>query len=862
MKKTEKKPSLLSEEHDGVADVEKKLAPSNQPKEHKRRSVKKKEGQEETVVEVAKTKKARVRKSSSEETKEPSRASTAKPTSKRATASPKKTAKKVEKTKKTEKLEKSKGTEKTKEHTVSARETALVDILDKIAKVPVSQEERERQAKREEAARRAPTPAEKAYSGTLPHSDRGWMILKGARKNNLQSIDVPFPLGAFTVVTGVSGSGKSSLVEDALYDSLQKLQNSSRVSSSVCDGVVGWDSIKKITKVDQSPIGQTPTSNPATYTGVFEWIRELFAQTQEARALGFHARRFSFNVPGGRCEKCQGAGQIKIEMQFLADVWVTCDECNGKRYNSQTLSVRYRGKTIADVLETTCGDALEFFSDVPRIKRYIQTLCDVGLDYLPLGQSSTTLSGGEAQRVKLATELSRLEFGNALYVLDEPTTGLHFSDVRKLLDVLQKLVDLGNTVVVVEHNLDVIKCADWIVDVGPDAGKDGGRIVYAGVPEGLLEYVAKRDSSEELRRSTPRSYTGEALFDAFKRGVFYERKPLDVDAYVTEIMTEEQAAEEMESTLGDSSEPIWEIDGRRWHLELRTPRVGVACRWDPEILSSLADKIDENMENVEMNWDDRVTAEARDVRTGAWFMRAVTNDEWLLKLRFRAARNAFDKDKLPKELALRPLSEVNEVPLYGIKPRVRVDVIGGWQEIELKVFSFQEIDTPAFWNFFETAMKSFSENVDEERRDEVDLTPWITQGRDWHLSPSGAFGGAIGSNWSLDVLRDILDLFEDVNGADKVFWKKKIVVDFLTPTNVPWARVYTKNAAFIRIQLDVPKGGDYSELIAATGLNSSVDEASPEVESINLIYGGETALNREALKALAKTARDASRILV
>ncbi len=312
---------------------------------------------------------------------------------------------------------------------------------------------------------------------------RGALVVRNAREHNLKGIDVAIPLGVFCCVTGVSGSGKSTLVNETLHHSVANRLHQAKLRPGAHDGVDGLSQIDKIINIDQSPIGRTPRSNPATYTGVFDHIRQLFTQTQEARARGYKPGRFSFNVKGGRCEVCRGDGQIKIEMHFLPDVYVPCEQCHGKRYNRETLEVRFKGKSIADVLEMPVEEAVPFFENVPKIARRLRTLHDVGLDYIRLGQPATTLSGGEAQRVKLATELSKVATGDTLYILDEPTTGLHFADVQRLLDVLGRLVDAGNTVVVIEHNLDVIKTADRLVDLGPDGGEGGGELIASGTPE-------------------------------------------------------------------------------------------------------------------------------------------------------------------------------------------------------------------------------------------------------------------------------------------------------------------------------------------------------------------------------------------
>ncbi|MFF4417926.1 excinuclease ABC subunit UvrA [Streptosporangium sp. NPDC001559] len=309
------------------------------------------------------------------------------------------------------------------------------------------------------------------------------ITVKGAREHNLKGVDVEFPLGVFTAVTGVSGSGKSTLVNDILYNSLAKELNGARTVPGRHARINGMDLVDKVVHVDQSPIGRTPRSNPATYTGVFDKVRDLFAQTTEAKVRGYAKGRFSFNVKGGRCEACSGDGTIKIEMNFLPDVYVPCEVCHGARYNRETLEVHYKGKTISEVLDMPIEEALEFFDAIPAIKRYLKTLNDVGLGYVRLGQPATTLSGGEAQRVKLASELQRRSTGRTIYVLDEPTTGLHFEDIRRLLGVLGKLVDGGNTVIVIEHNLDVIKTADWIIDMGPEGGSKGGTVLATGTPE-------------------------------------------------------------------------------------------------------------------------------------------------------------------------------------------------------------------------------------------------------------------------------------------------------------------------------------------------------------------------------------------
>jgi excinuclease ABC subunit A len=328
------------------------------------------------------------------------------------------------------------------------------------------------------------------------------LVVEGAREHNLRNIDVAFPLGVFTAVTGVSGSGKSTLVNDILYTTLANRINGAKLPPGRHKRVVGIDQVDKVVGVDQSPIGRTPRSNPATYTGVFDHIRKLFSETTEAKVRGYQQGRFSFNVKGGRCENCAGDGTIKIEMNFLPDVYVPCEVCKGARYNRETLEVHYKGKTISEVLDMPIEEAAEFFKPISRIARHLDTLVDVGLGYVRLGQPAPTLSGGEAQRVKLASELQKRSTGRTIYVLDEPTTGLHFEDVSKLLGVLQSLVDKGNSVLVIEHNLDVIKTADWVIDMGPEGGSGGGTVVAQGSPEEVAQ--------------VPASHTGKYLANILK----------------------------------------------------------------------------------------------------------------------------------------------------------------------------------------------------------------------------------------------------------------------------------------------------------------------------------------------------------
>lgn len=728
-------------------------------------------------------------------------------------------------------------------------------IESKIRLTNISDEEKERRRKYQENISIGQTFTKPTgYSGELPVWLPGWIVVQGAREHNLKSIDVPFPISAFTVVTGVSGSGKSSLVEDVLHRYLTRTLNHSQASYGACDGVVGLEAIDKVVKVDQAPIGQTPTSNAATFTGVFDLIRQLYSQLPEAKLRGYSPRRFSFNVPGGRCEKCEGSGILKVEMHFLADVFITCDACGGKRYDSETLQIKYRGKSIADVLETTCGEALKFFEHIPQIAQILRTLCDVGLDYLPLGQPATTLSGGEAQRIKLAAELYRVDFGKTFYILDEPTTGLHFEDVRKLLDVLHRLVDLGNTVVVVEHNLDVIKNADWVVEIGPEAGLEGGRLVFAGTPEQMLKYAIDWQTNPNLRKTLLRSYTGEALIPVFRSGIFEERPTLNEKSYRESLKTPdiEDPKEKLPELTGQlTSEQPWEIDGRRWHTEFRTTLAGTPCKWDGKILSSIVDKLEEFSCFEETNWNNKTNVEIRsELNPAVWFMRANTGEEWLLYLKFRTAKSTFNSDELTSKLALKPLKELEEVPLYGTLARVKIDNIGNWQEVEIKAYSYSEIDSVEFWNFLKLAAERFNDVVRQLKEKDGDLTPWKTLGRDWHFSTAGFYGGNEQVCWPVAMLEDIFDLVESVGKDINFVWTNKIAVPCsIQNVKTPWVQIFTKNSSFVCVQINFPKGKVDVDLSEGLGFEPELDNNESEWDSLYLRFRSKQEL--EPMKVLA-----------
>ena len=614
-----------------------------------------------------------------------------------------------------------------------------------------------------------------------------WLCIRGARHNNLKSIDVPFPLGTFSVVTGVSGSGKSSLINDILWKSLAKSLHRANTQPGAHDLLVGIEQLNKVIRVDQQPIGLTPTSNPATYTGVFDLIRELFAQLPEAKVRGYTSRRFSFNVPGGRCEKCEGAGQLKIEMHFLPDVWITCESCEGKRYDAQTLTIQYRGQSIADVLEMTCGEAVELFQNVPSVRRIVQTLCDVGLDYIALGQSAPTLSGGEAQRVKLAAELSRPDTGRTLYLLDEPTTGLHFDDLHNLLNVLHRLVDLGNTVIVIEHNLDVIKNADWIVDLGPEAGHEGGNLVFAGTPEELIERQKKDGRREPAGRGKKKetflSYTAQALLPIFESGKYADRK-IKQDQEETHAETAFNLRD-----LGMDAKMPWETDGPRWHTKDRVSRKGQPIRWDGQILKEIIQRIEDSQEFSPVNWNHRTIVEVSAPKKQlGWFLHAITAEEWLLKVKFRVPRNTFNKTSLIARLDLKPLNDMEEIPLYGTKPRVRIVPKGNWQEIEIRPHSWNEIDRQEFWDFLDMSIKEFAGYVNGKLKPD-DLMPWKVLGKQWHCLPRGLIGGK-SLRWDISLLTEFFDTIEKIAEDLRAVWTNKVLVPFYRPS--PRKRSFSK----------------------------------------------------------------------
>jgi excinuclease ABC subunit A len=599
---------------------------------------------------------------------------------------------------------------------------------------------------------------------TMPGAPVPALELLGATQNNLQQVNLCIPLKTLTCITGVSGSGKSSLMMNTLAPAVARRLNLTTESPGPFRELHGVEHLSRIVTVDQNPIGTTPASNPATYVGVFDEIRELFCRLPDARVRGFRPARFSFNRAGGRCEDCEGMGQKKIEMHFLPDVWVECPVCRGKRYNTETLAVKFNGCSIADVLELSVSKALELFSNVPKIRAPLATLDAIGLGYLTLGQSAPTLSGGEAQRIKLAAELCRPNRGRTLYLLDEPTTGLHFDDILKLLSVLGSLVEQGNTVVVIEHNLDVIKTADWVIDLGPEAGRGGGRIVVQGTPEDVVQYAEQVaaeaetvGSKKERTRNPPRprSWTGELLAPALK-----ESKQGDIAIFDAAQLAEKRAGDVSIEELGRAAKLPWEIDGRKWHTQDRVSNSGQPCRWDGAALTWVLEELAKSPDLAPVNWNDRSTVEVKPAGGLGWFLHARTAGDWLLSLCFRVRRDTFTTEQLDTELGLLRLDDIKEIPVYNSEPRVRArNLKTAWQEVTVQVWKKSEIDTPAFRKFLAKALQSCLQLSKAEAANPEDLMPWKKLGRRWHELRKGLPGsGRV--PWEFGLIEHLLPAVE------------------------------------------------------------------------------------------------------
>jgi excinuclease ABC subunit A len=654
-------------------------------------------------------------------------------------------------------------------------------------------------------ARSIPIPKERRpvlidENGTKKKSARQNVLeIVGARHNNLKNINVKIPLGTLTVVTGPSGCGKSSLINDILYKTLARKLHRANLIAGAHDKILGLPFINKVIQVDQSPLGNSPSSNPATYTGAFDLIRTLYASLPDSKVRGFSARRFSFNAPGGRCEACEGNGQKRIEMHFLPDIWVKCETCDGQRYNPETLAVKYHGYSINDVLEMPIGQAVKLFENIPKIDRILQTLCDVGLDYVNLGQAAPTLSGGEAQRVKLAAELARPDTGQTLYLLDEPTTGLHFDDLAKLLDVLHRLVDIGNTVVLIEHNLDIIKAADWVIDMGPEAGADGGQVVIAGTPESIVEYAQKTESNGKPRNKHLPSYTGIALANVLAQAKRIDRKAID------ESKRKRRKTEQLEiEDVGKNVKMPWEADGRKWHLKDRVDRKGQPVKWDGEMLDRVVDYIEQKGDFSDTVWNERTVVEiAGKNKSRGWFFHAITAETWLLKMKFRVKRGVFKRDELPGRLDLKTLNQIDEVPLYGNQPRVKVsNPVPGWQEVEIRVCNMQEMDKPEFWHFLDEAIDGFFARSKRIESNLDDHMPWTKLGRKWHLSRKG-FKPGKRVHWEPELIDAFTEQIQKMVPEVEIDWNNKQLVHYKLPgLDSPWISLQTKKTKHLLIHVN------------------------------------------------------------
>ncbi len=649
-----------------------------------------------------------------------------------------------------------------------------------------------------------------------------------ASHHNLKNVNVEIPLHVLTAVTGPSGCGKSSLVNDVLYQALAHRLHRATTTPGAHERIEGVQHINKVIRVDQTPLGNSPTSTPATYTGVFDLIRELFAQLPMAKVRGFSARRFSFNVPGGRCEDCEGNGQKRIEMHFLPDVWVQCEACEGRRYNEETLAVQFHGNSINDVLEMTCGQAVKLFNEIAAIRRILQTLCDVGLDYVRLGQSAPTLSGGEAQRVKLAAELARPDTGRTLYLLDEPTTGLHFEDLAKLLEVLHRLVDLGNSVVLIEHNLDVIKNADWVIDLGPEAGADGGQVIAVGTPEMIAEYATKAASAAGRKQNLLRSYTGEYLAEFLERD---KRAPRKIQKPAPEPIP---AKIEIRRLAGKVAMP-WESNGRNWHTKDRVGRDGKPAQWDGEILSRVVDYIAEHSEFADADWSQRSVVEiTANNKSLGWFFHAITGESWLLKMKFRVRRGTFNRDELQEQLPLKTLNELEDVPRYGNQPRVKVQQRGPFQEIEIHANTLSEIDTPNFWKFLETAIAGFQLRLDRVDSNLDEHMPWTKLGEKWHYLRKG-FPPGQEILWDVKRLEELIVVLRKIVPQGTWNWNNKQIAHLSIPEQrEPWVNIQTKKCDALWVHLIGPKNSATLGRIADFAVDPLIAPLGTNREAVRL----------------------------
>jgi len=624
--------------------------------------------------------------------------------------------------------------------------------------------------------------ARRAHGST---NDR-WLIVHGARANNLKEIEAAFPLGRFTCVTGVSGSGKSTLVNDVLYHALAARIHRASVTPGGHDRLTGVEHIDKVINVDQSRLGNTPTSNPATYTGVFDAIRELYAALPLSKTRGYSANRFSFNRPGGRCEACEGMGQKCIEMHFLPDVWVECDNCSGARFIRETLEVQYRGKSIADVLGIRIREAVTLFENVPRVRRMLQTLDDVGLGYLQLGQSAPTLSGGEAQRVKLAAELGKPSTGKTLYILDEPTTGLHFDDLAKLLGVLHRLVDLGNTVICIEHNLDVIKTADWVIDLGPEAGEAGGFVVVTGAPEVV---IAARES-----------HTSVALKPVLERGPVAPRILYDAKQEAAN-----QISIQTPIDVGHDVQMPWDIDGPKWHTVAHSDLKGKPVGWDPDVARWLVQTIESVGGFAPTDWNHRTRIEIKNEGTPLWFCHVLTGFTDLLEVALRVPAGVFAESQLRSRLGIKCLDDRTDLPIYGQWDRVRVrGCSSGWDDIRLSLRDFEDIKKSAFRDFLRAAADAYHSKVRQTQAQPEKQRPWESSGQQWHLSQK-SMSARQRPQWKPALLMSLIGRLKSIDPRLELDWSTKTAVLFKPPgASVVLGKIVTNMGRGLRVEIRAP----------------------------------------------------------
>ena len=631
------------------------------------------------------------------------------------------------------------------------------------------------------------------------------LTVRGARENNLKEIDVSFPLGRFTCVTGVSGSGKSTLVNDILHNAIAARIHRAELSMGAHDRISGVEFIDKVINVDQSPIGNSPSSNPATYTGLFDSVRELFARLPLSKMRGYTPNRFSFNRAGGRCEVCEGMGQRCIEMHFLPDVWIECESCKGQRYVAETLEATYRDKSIADVLNMRVSEALVLFDSIPRIQRMLQTLADVGLDYLELGRSAPTLSGGEAQRVKLAAELGRPSTGNTLYILDEPTTGLHFDDLRKLLGVLHRLVDLGNTVICIEHNLDVIKTVDWIIDLGPEAGNAGGEIVITGTPEAVSGW--------------PGSLTGAALKPVLEKGPYCERvfissaEPLPANV-------------KLPAGLGADVQMPWGIDGKSWHTVNHLDSSGVPVEWDPELLVWMVETIEATANFAATNWNHRTRVEITAAKETPWFCHFLTGFKDLLEVALRVPQGVFVEDVLRRDLAIPTLDERRDLPIYGQYHRVRIrhlrGTAGGWDDIRLSLRDFKDLDKKTFCAFLQAAAAAYQKHVRRTQAAPELKEPWKADGREWHLSQKSMSQAQV-ARWKPDLLLMLVGQFQKLQPDLHFDWCTKTAVLLKHEgSTAHLGKIVTNMGRGLRVELRAPRNKFTPAMMEGVGDDATI----------------------------------------